>query len=104
MDVDGGRLFTAMVERVRGQYSFSAKSLVRVIAQYVTTDYDPALYSFPVPEKAGSFLGSVLYSYKINWQTVLFVRYGDDRLLREDDRLPRVGRSLFLKVSYAFIR
>ncbi|HEV7240644.1 MAG TPA: DUF5916 domain-containing protein [Thermoanaerobaculia bacterium] len=104
VDVDGGRLFTAMVERVRGQYSFSAKSLVRVIAQYVTTDYNPALYNFPVPEQDGSFLGSVLYSYKLNWQTVLFAGYGDDRLLLEDDRLVRTGRSLFFKVSYAFIR
>jgi hypothetical protein len=107
LDVDGGRLFTATIERMRAQYSFSAKSLVRVIAQYVVNDYDPALYTrvpFPIPEKDGAFLGSVLYSYKINWQTVLFVGYGDDRVLLEDDRLPRVGRSLFLKVSYAFIK
>lgn len=104
VDVDGGRLFTATIERLRAQYSFSAKSLVRVIAQYVANEYDPSLYTFPVPEKDGTFLGSVLYSYKINWQTVLFVGYGDDRVLLEDDRLARSGRSLFLKVSYAFIR
>ena len=105
LDVDGGRLFTAMVERMRAQYSFSAKSLVRVIAQYVTTDYTPALYLFNVPEEDGAFLGSVLYSYKLNWQTVLFVGYGDERLLFEDeDRLAPAGRSLFFKVSYAFIR
>ena len=104
VDVEGGKLFTAMVERVRGQYSFSAKSLVRVIAQYVTTDYNPELYTFAVPEKDGSFLGSVLYSYKLNWQTVLFAGYGDDRLLLEDDHLVKTGRSLFFKVSYAFLR
>ena len=104
LDVAGGRLFTATVERLRAQYSFSAKSLLRVIAQHVVNDYEPALYGFPVPEKDGTFLGSVLYSYKINWQTVLFAGYGDDRVLLEDDRLPRTGRSLFFKVSYAFIR
>lgn len=104
VDVQGGRLFTAMFERVRAQYSFSAKSIVRVIGQYVTTDYEPALYLFDVPEKDGAFLGSVLYSYKLNWQTVLFAGYGDDRVLLEDDRLPRSGRSFFFKVSYAFIR
>ena len=103
VDVDGGRLFAANVERMRAQYSFSNKSLVRLIAQYVTTDYNPSLYTFPVPEKDGAFLGSVLYSYKLNWQTVLFVGYGDDRVLLEDDRLARTGRSLFMKVSYAFI-
>ncbi|HVG22849.1 MAG TPA: DUF5916 domain-containing protein, partial [Thermoanaerobaculia bacterium] len=87
LDVEGGRLFTAMVERVRAQYSFSNKSLVRLIGQYVTTDYNPGLYLFDVPEKDGSFLGSVLYSYKLNWQTVLFVGYGDERLLLGDERL-----------------
>jgi hypothetical protein len=37
LDVDEDRLFTADVQRVRAQYSFSAKSLLRVIAQYVET-------------------------------------------------------------------
>lgn len=104
LDVEGGRLFTAMFERLRAQYSFSAKSLVRVIAQYVTTERDPALYNFRVNQKSGSFLGSVLYSYKVNWQTVLFVGYGDDRLLTSHDDLVATGRSLFFKVSYAYQR
>jgi hypothetical protein len=105
LDVEGGRLFTAMIERLRAQYSFSNKSLVRVIGQYVTTEYDPTLYPFfTVPEKDGAFLASVLYSYKLNWQTVLFAGYGDERLLLEDDRLAPYNRSLFFKVSYAFIR
>ena len=97
LDVDGGRLFTAVVERLRAQYSFSAKSLLRVIGQYVTED-------FPGEGKSGNFLGSVLYSYKLNWQTVLFAGYGDDRVLFDDDRLVRTGRSLFFKVSYAYQR
>lgn len=104
LDVDGGRLFTATVERLRAQYSFSAKSLVRVIAQYVTEDRNPSLYTFPVSSRGGSFLGSVLYSYKLNWQTVLFVGYGDDRLVTDEDRLVESGRSLFFKVSYAYQR
>lgn len=104
LDVDGGRLFTAMVERLRMQYSFSAKSLLRVIGQYVTTERDPSLYSFPVAAHGGSFLGSVLYSYKLNWQTVLFLGYGDDRLITSHDDLVSTGRSLFFKVSYAYQR
>lgn len=106
LDVEGGRLFTALVERIRAQYSFSNKSLVRVIAQYVSTDYDPALYPyFQVPDEDGFFLGSILYSYKVNWQTVLFVGYGDERiLLEQNDDLAPSSRSLFFKVSYAFIR
>lgn len=93
---DEGRLYTADVQRVRAQYSFSHRSLVRVIAQYVEDRFQGT--------PSGSFLGSVLYSYKLNWQTVFFAGYGDDRVLFEDDRLRRTGRSFFFKVSYAFIR
>ena len=96
LDADQSRVFTADVQRVRAQYSFSNKSLVRVIAQYVENDFGN-LYD-------GGFLGSVLYSYKLNWQTVLFVGYGDDRVLMDDRQLVATGRSLFFKVSYALIR
>ena len=68
------------------------------------TERDPSLYSFPVTRRDGSFLGSLLYSYKLNWQTVLFLGYGDDRLLLESDDLERTGRSLFFKISYAIQR
>jgi hypothetical protein len=97
LDVDGGRLYTADVQRLRAQYSFSAKSLLRVIAQYVDTEFGDSTHD-------GSFLGSVLYSYKVNWQTVLFVGYGDDRVLTPSNDLERSGRSLFFKISYAFLR
>lgn len=53
---------------------------------------------------SGSFLGSVLYSYKINWQTVLFAGYGDDRAITPSNDLVKLDRSLFFKVSYAVQR
>ena len=104
LDVAGGRLFDADVERLRVTYSFTSKSLLRAIAQYVETRREPARYLFPVPARSGSFLGSLLYSYKVNWQTLLFVGYGDDRILAERGDLLRSGRTLFVKVSYAFQR
>ena len=50
----------------------------------------------------GSFNGSALFAYKLNWQTVLFLGYGDDRELLANGTYTRSGRQLFLKVSYAF--
>jgi len=97
-----GRLYTAGVQRLKMTYSFTSKSLLRVIGQYVETDFEPQRYSFPVPDKAGSFLASVLYSYKLNWQTVLFVGYGDDRILDEHADLLKANRTLFAKISYAW--
>lgn len=102
LNAQGGRVYTANVDRLKTIYSFSAKSLLRVIGQYVETERDPERYRFPVPRHDGSFLGSILYSYKLNWQTVLFVGYGDDRVLTENADLLRADRSLFFKVSYAW--
>jgi hypothetical protein len=104
LNAGGGRVFTAQVERIRSLYSFSANSIIRVIGQYVATERDPARYTFAVPRHSGNFLASVLYSYKVNWQTVLFVGYGDARTITAQNDLLRSDRSVFFKVSYAYQR
>ena len=63
---------------------------------------NPALYDYPVPEKVGGLTGSVLFAYKLNWQSVLYVGYGDDRVLTQRRGLQPAQRNFFLKVSYAF--
>jgi hypothetical protein len=104
--VDGasGRVVTSSVARVKATYVFTPRMLVRVIGQYVETSRDPAFYVSPVTSKDGSFAGSFLFSYKLNWQTVVFVGYGDNRTLVEDGSLVRADRQFFFKVSYAFQR
>jgi hypothetical protein len=95
-------LFTARVERVKANYTFTAKSFVRLIGQYVSTDRDPSLFIQPVAAHDGTFNGSVLLAYKINWQSVMFVGYGDERELTDQRRLLPSGHQVFIKVSYAF--
>ena len=103
--VDGrsGRLFTASILRAKATYVFDARMLIRLIGQYVETTRDPSLWTFPVESKSGNFAGSALFSYKLNWQTVLFLGYGDNRVVLEDALAP-ADRQFFLKVSYAFQR
>ncbi len=98
----GGRLFTADVARLRATYTFTARSWLRLIGQWVTTDRDPRLYTFEVDDESGSFGGSAVFAYKLNWQTVLFVGYGDNRELDDLDRLEPSDRQAFFKISYAF--
>jgi Domain of unknown function (DUF5916)/Carbohydrate family 9 binding domain-like len=100
LNENGSRAFTAQVEYLKTEYSFSAKSLVRGVGQYIATH----AYGLGATPHSGSFLGSILYSYKLNWQTVLFAGYGDDRIVTETNRLQRFDRSLFFKVSYAVQR
>ena len=103
------RLFTARVLRVKGTYTFTSRLFSRVIAQYVSVDRDPSLYYHPVTAQSGTFGGSALLAYKLNWQSVMFVGYGDDRELAtiaadQARRLAPLDRQVFVKVSYAFQR
>jgi hypothetical protein len=98
------RLFTAYVERLKATYTLTARSYVRVIGQYVETRANPDLYVETVEERSGSFSASALVAYRLNWQSVVFLGYGDTRTLSEEGDLPPQNRQLFLKVSYAFQR
>jgi hypothetical protein len=99
-----GRLFNQSVVRIRGTYTFTARMFVRVIGQDVSTTRNPALYASDVSAKAGSLTGSVLFAYKLNWQSVMFIGYGDDRELSDQQRFAPQSRQLFVKLSYAFQR
>ncbi len=109
LDVDPGglgsqRLFSAEVNRLRATYNFSSRVFVRAIGQYVRTRRDPSLYVDQVDAKEGGFSGSALFAYKLNWQTVLFVGYGDDQEYDAAGDLRPASRQFFAKVSYAFQR
>lgn len=107
LDVDdpalgSGRLFLAQVERLRAAWSFSSHAFVRVIGQYEHTTREPSLYTFAVDRRESALSASALLAYKLNWQTVLYLGYGDDRLyLLDADRLEPWRRQAFMKVSYA---
>jgi hypothetical protein len=84
---------------------FNARSYLRVIGQYIVTTRDTALYTVAEPPKEQDLTSSALFAYKLNWQTVLFAGYGDDRSFDEiENHLAHSGRQVFLKVSYAWQR
>jgi hypothetical protein len=100
------RLFTQRVTRVKGTYTFTSRLFVRVIGQYVSTTRDPSLYVDSVDARSATFGGSALFAYKINWQSVMFVGYGDTRENGDPNRsaLQPFDHSVFVKWSYAFQR
>jgi Domain of unknown function (DUF5916) len=106
VDANGAsqRLFMARVSRVRGTYTFTSRMFVRGTAQYVSTNSDPSLYTLSTLPKSGTISGQVLLSYKVNWQSVMFIGYGDDRMLSTQDRFEKVDRQFFVKLSYALQR
>ena len=109
-----GRLFTAQVERLRAQYMFSPQMFVRAVVQNRRTSSNPLIYGVDLPLRSGNLSSQVLFAYKVNWQSVLYLGYGDIRDVNEevDDTNPahRVykrdfllsNRQVFFKLSYAF--
>jgi hypothetical protein len=108
LDVDAAdrgrsRLFTARVDRLRATYAFTARLFLRFTGQYEVTRFSPELYLAPVPAKIADFAGSLLFVYKINWQSALFIGYGDNRTYSDMTRsLEPDARQVFVKLSHAF--
>ena len=109
LDVDegptqNGRLFTAELARLRATYNFNARSYLRLIGQWTETERSIDLYDGVVDPTSEAMTGSLLFAYKINWQTVLFVGVGDEQQEVFPGVTETVRRSAFLKLSYAFQR
>ena len=99
-----GRLFSAQAERLRTTYTFNARSFLRVIAQHVRTDRNPALHTFAVGARRQDVSLSGLFAYKLNWQTVLYAGYGDERAFANaTGSLEKSGRQAYAKLSYAWL-
>ena len=75
---------------------------MRAIVQHVSHRFNTELYTDGRQEEQRDLFTQLLFSYKLNPQTVVFLGYGDSRALSEDGGLPPAARQLFLKVSYAF--
>ena len=97
-----GRLFTADVARLRIMYLFTDRIWLRMIGEWVETKRDPALYIDSVPRRSGGLSTSAILALRLNWQTVAYLGYTDNREIDPEEELERSGRRLFFKVSYAF--
>ena len=105
LDVNSQRLFTANQTDLRFSYQFNMRSKLKLVLQYTDIKRNLTLYDEPddLSEHFISFATQLIYSYKINPQTLFFVGYSDGGF--QDDnltRLERDQRSIFTKFSYAW--
>jgi hypothetical protein len=103
LDVDAGRLYTARLSQLRATYQFNVRTFVRWISQYYHTDRNPAVYESEVDARSRSWFNQLLFSYKLNPQTVLFLGYSDTYLGDQQIDLTQESRTLFLKIGYAWM-
>jgi hypothetical protein len=103
LDVAGGELFEAHLSQLRLVYQFDVRTAVRAIVQRTDITRDPGLYTFGVEPESERVFSQLLFSWRLNPQTVLFLGYTDTRQgLRQID-LTQTDRTFFAKVGYAFL-
>ena len=101
---EGPNIFDAQVHDVRLTWQFSNRSFIRLTTQFQTVDRNQAMYIDEVEEKSRSVGRQLLYSYKLNPQTVFFLGYSDSHIDDDDlDDLTITDRTFFLKIGYAWM-
>jgi hypothetical protein len=104
-----GRLYRANLVQLRLAYHLNLRAFVRAILQYRAIRRDPRLDPPPadgasaIPPESRGLLSQLLFSYKVNPQTMLFVGYSEGRLGGTGLGLTETDRTLFLKLGYAWV-
>ena len=96
-------LYTANISQLSSIYQFNIRTFFRAIIQYVNYDYNPSNYTFDIDSNYKRFFSQLLFSYKINARTVLFLGYGDNYYGSQDFGLTRSDRTFFVKLGYAWM-
>jgi len=109
VSVEGGKLLELNVSQLRTVYQIDIRTFVRAIVQYTDLEINRALFTAaPVPADDEHLFTQLLFSYKLNPTTVLFLGYSDNQLGGEDADgrlidLTRSDRTFFFKVGYALV-
>ncbi len=103
LEIDDGWLFTAQLTELRLVWQFNLRSFARVILQHRDLARDADLYAATVDEQSRRLFSQLLYSYRLNPQTVFYLGYSDTEL--ETDRFDSLptDRTLFVKLGYAWL-
>ena len=103
MNVSENWLYKANISQASIVYFFNAKVFVRAILQYYDYKYNVSNYLTPVEPESKQFFTQLLFSYKINPRTVLFLGYSDNHFGGQDYGLTRNSYTFFVKIGYAWV-
>ena len=103
MDVDEGWLYTSTIGQLAASWQFNPRCFVRVILQHVDDEFNPDLYSDSRGPEFQNLFSQLLFSYKLNPRTVLFVGYSDNSSATQDYGLTQADRTIFAKIGYAWV-
>ena len=102
----GQRIYQANLSDLRVTWQFNVRSFVRFTTQREDVERNLVMYTDPTTQAHSLTLGAqLLYAYKLNPQTVLYVGAASNGLA--DDRMidvMRTNNTVFAKISYAWLR
>jgi hypothetical protein len=102
LGIDEGRVYSASVFYLKTLYHFNNNVFLRAIVQYGEVDRSPELYLDEVNASENFIFSQLLFTYKINPFTLLFLGYSDRGMEEDNLDMTTMNRTLFLKLSYAF--
>jgi hypothetical protein len=110
LSLGGDTIYTVNLSQAKLVWNFSVRSFVRAIVQYQDLEQNPAMYAFAVDTKTRNVFTQLLFSYKLNPRTVLFLGYSDNGTGGVFDSrfgpgrigITRTDRTFFLKIGYAW--
>lgn len=94
LDVNSEDYYTVNMLDNKLVYNFNKQTFVRATVQYTHSDYDS--------DVSESLLTQLLFSYKVNPQTVLFLGYSDYIYGDNEWDMFRSERTFFMKAAYAW--
>jgi hypothetical protein len=107
LNAGASNVFRAHLSEMKLIYNFNSRMFVRSILQVRHTRRNPDNYTSVVNRRQTSVFGQILFSYKVNPQSVAFLGYTDNRSGETDSEwmvssFARENRSVFLKLGYAW--
>lgn len=102
LKIEGETLFLAQLPQLHFIYHINSRAFFRAILQYQDIDRNLDLYASDIEPNTRTLFSQLLFSYKLNPRTVLFIGYSDNYLGYDDIAITQAGRTLFLKIGYAW--
>ena len=103
LDEAEGCLYRANLTELRLVYQFNLRAFARAIVQRLDLKRNLALYIEPQTSPSQQFFTQLLFSYKLNPQTVFFLGYSDTEAATETIGMTPTNRTVFVKLGYAWL-
>jgi hypothetical protein len=103
LSLDEGTIYTANISEARIVYQFNRRAFVRALIQHVDYDRNTELYRMEVEPEFKKAFAQLLFTYKINPRTALYMGYSDNYFAGQAYPLTRSDRTFFAKIGYAWL-